>query len=68
MWLILQMRYMPKLKQSCCDWSDQVRSVTKTKKDNDVTEWKGEVNVKNYIELSCPIKSSVVYDENQIEH
>ena len=45
MWLILQMRYMPKLKQSCCDWSDQVRYVTKTKKDNDVTDRIGLVYV-----------------------
>ena len=36
----------------------------KTRKDNDVTNCIGVVYVENEIELSWPIRPSVVYDEN----
>ena len=51
------------MKLSYRDRSDHVQSVTRTKKDNDVTNRIGLVYAKNNIELSGPIEPSVVYDE-----
>ena len=56
---------MPKMKLSCHDWLDQVPSFTKTRHDNDVTDCTYVIYVKNDIELSWSISSSVNYDKNQ---
>ena len=52
MWPIVQVWYTLKLKLSCHDWSHYVQSMTKTKKDNDVTNHIGAIYAKNEIELS----------------
>ena len=50
-----------------CDWLDQVQSMMKTRKDNEVIDCTGVVYIENDIELSWPIGSSVICDKNQIE-
>ena len=55
---------MPKMKLNCHDWLDQVPSFTKTRHDNDVTDCTYVIYVKNDIELSWSISSSVNYDKN----
>ena len=50
----------------CCDRSDQVPFVMKTRQDNDVIDRKGAKYVENDNELLLSIKSSDDYDENQI--
>ena len=43
-----------------------MKSMTKTRLDNDVTDHTSEVYAKNKTKLSWPIRPSIVYDENQI--
>ena len=52
------------MKLSCYVWLNWVRSVTKTRQDNDMTDCIGTIYVENETELSWPIKLGVVYDEN----
>ena len=47
------------------DLFDQVRSVTKTRQNNNMTDWIGVVYVETKIELSWPIGSCGSCDENQ---
>ena len=63
MWPIVQVWYTLKLKLSCHDWSHYVQSMTKTRKDNDVTDHIGAIYAKNEIELSWLIGQGVTYDE-----
>ena len=46
---------IPKTKLSCCDWLDRVRSLIKTRQDNDVIDHMGLDYAKTEIELSGPI-------------
>lgn len=50
---------------SYCAWLDQVEYVTKTRKDNDVTEYTGTIYVKNYTQLLGLIGVGMVCYENQ---
>ena len=45
---------------------DRMRFLAKTKQDSDVTERTSVVYAKNGIKLSWLIRSSVLYEENQI--
>ena len=58
---------MSSLRRNQNSWElfDQVRSMMKTKKDNDVINSIGAFYVENDIELSWLIGPVVVYDENQ---
>lgn len=58
---------MSSLRRNQNSWElfDQVRSMMKTKKDNDVINSIGVFYVENDIELSWLIGPAVVYDENQ---
>ena len=47
---------MPKMTMSCCDLSDWVPFVLKTKQDNNVTYHTSAVYAKNDVKLSWPIK------------
>ena len=62
---IIQMWYIPKIKLSCRDQLDKVRSVMKTKWDNDMIDWIGVVYDKNKIELSWSIRPGVICDNNK---
>lgn len=64
MWLILKTSSTWKTKLSSRDWSN-LRSMTKTKEDNDVTKKTNVVYIKNNIELSWLIWLGVIYEENQ---
>ena len=64
-WPIVQIWYTLIMKVSCQDRSIWVRSVTKFRQKNDVTDCTSVVYAKNKIELSWPIRPSVVCDENQ---
>lgn len=55
---------MPKLKLNYQDLSDQVLSMMKTKKDNDVIDHTSAIYAKTETELSWVIRSSVVCDKN----
>ena len=46
------------------DWLDWVRSMTKTRQDNDLTDCIGVVYTKNEIELLWLIGQGVVCDKN----
>ena len=52
------------MKLRCRDRLDQVKSMTKTILDNDVTDRKIVVYVENETELSWSIGLGVVFDEN----
>ena len=52
------------MKLSCHDQSDQMSFMTKTCQDNDVTDHINLVYAKIEFELSGPIWSFTVYDEN----
>ena len=67
-WLIVQMWSMQKMKLSCHDRSNQVRSMTKSWQDNDVTDHIGLLYVETKTQLSWPIWLSVVCDVNQTGH
>ena len=54
----------PKMKPSCCDRSDLVQFVMKTKQDNDMIDNIGLVYIKTKIELSGHIWPGAVCDEN----
>ena len=54
-----------KTKLSNCDWFDGTRSVTKTNKNNDVTDFIGLVYVKTKIKLLVPTELGVILDENK---
>ena len=56
------MHFMPKIKLSYRDRSNQEQHVTKTKQDNDVTEQTSTIHTENNIELSWPIESGCVYE------
>lgn len=60
------MPFMPKTKLSCCDQSNRVPSVTKTKQDNDVINCTSATHSKNDTEPSWPIRLGANCDENQI--
>ena len=49
------MRSTPKMKLSCCDISNHVPSVTKTRQDNDVTDLISLVYAEIENELSRPV-------------
>ena len=51
MWPIVQLRFTPKMKLNCYDWSDKVRSMTKSKQDNNSTDHIGAVYAEIRIEL-----------------
>ena len=55
---------MLKLKLNCQDLSNQVRSMMKTRHDNNVTNHIGAVNTENETELSWLIRSGAIYDKN----
>ena len=63
-WLMIQMQSMSK-KLSFHERSNQVRSVIKTRQDNNVTHSRSLVYVENNTELSWLIRLSVVYDETR---
>ena len=65
-WPIVQVQYTLITKLNCCDQSNWVPFVIKTKQDNDMTNCKGAVYAKNNIELSWLIGLGVDGDENQI--
>ena len=65
MWVILQVRSTPKLELNCYDWLDKMRSITKTRRDNNVTDCKGVISVKYDTELSRLIGQCAVYDEDE---
>ena len=56
-WPTVQVQFTPKMKLSCCDRSNQVWYVKKTRK--------GATNVENAIELSIPIGSGANCDEKK---
>lgn len=62
--LIIQVQFTPKTNLSCCDWLHRILYVTKTRKDNDVTNRIGAIYDENNIELSLPIGMGADYDEN----
>lgn len=49
------------MKLSYCDRLDQMRSVMKTKHDNDLTDRISAVYIENYTELSRPIRLGTIY-------
>ena len=53
---MLQVRSMPKMKLNCHGQSNKVRSMTKTKKDNDMIDHIGVISTKYYIEMSRVIR------------
>ena len=53
-----------KIKLSCCDRLDRVQSVTKTRQDNDVTNYIGLVYVETEIEFLGLISPSAIRNEN----
>ena len=63
-WPIAQVQFMPKKKLSCHDRSDQVRSVMKTKNDNNVTDPTRVAYAENKMELSRPIGLGVYCDKS----
>ena len=56
---------MLKTKLSCCERSDRVQSMMKTRQGNNMTDRIGIVNAKIEIELLGPIQTGVVSEENQ---
>ena len=60
------MPFTPKTKLSCCDRSNRVPYVTKTKQDNDVINCTSATYSKNDTEPSWPIRLGANCDENQI--
>ena len=56
----------PKPKLNYWDLSDQVRCVTKTRQENDITDCICVVYIEIEIELLGPIESSTVCYQNQI--
>lgn len=58
------MWFTPKMKLSCLDQLNWVWSMTKTRQNNDVKDFKGAIYDEKETELSRPIKSGAVYDEN----
>ena len=63
--MILQVRSTPKLELNCYDRLDKMRSITKTRRDNNVTDCKGVISVKYDTELSRLIGQCAVYDEDE---
>ena len=55
---------MPKTKLNCHDWSNRVRSMTKTRKDNNMTDRTGAIYSKIGTELSWSIEQDVVYHKS----
>ena len=53
-WLIVQVWSMLKSKLNSYDQSSKLRSIKKTKQDNDVTDHKGVISIEYDIELSRP--------------
>ena len=64
---ILQLRFTSKTKLNYHDKSDRVRSVTKIRHNNNVTDRIGTVYAENENELSWPIRQGVVYDKNDTQ-
>ena len=60
---MVQMQSMVKTKLSYNVRSDQVRSVTKTRHDNNVTNCTSAVYVENNTKVSWLIESGVIYDK-----
>ena len=58
------MHSIPKIKLSCHDRLNQIRFVTKTIQDNNVTNHIGLVYAETEIELSGPISLGWVCDDN----
>ena len=58
------MRSTPKTNLRCHDQSDGVRSMTKTKQDNDMIDPIDLVYVETKTKLSGPIWSNAAYEEN----
>ena len=54
------------MKLSCLDWSDWVRSVEKTRQDNDMTDCIDADYAKNKTVQLWSIELGIVYDENLI--
>ena len=54
------------MKLRCHDWSNPVRSMMKTRQDDDIIDHTGVVYAKNKTKLSWPIKPTAFYDENHI--
>lgn len=65
MWLIVQMQSTSKMKLSYHDRLDHVRSVMKTRQDNDVIDFIGLVYTEIEIKLSRPIWPGVVYNKTR---
>lgn len=57
---------MTKMKLNYRDQSDRVMYVTKTKQDNDMTDYIGAVYAENDIEPSGPIKPSAIFHDKWI--
>ena len=57
---------MSKLGLNCYDQSDNIWSIMKSKKDNNVADWKSSIFVEYGTKLSRSIRQCVVYDEDKI--
>ena len=64
-WSIVQVYSMPKMKLNGHNWFDRVRSMTKTRKNNNVSDCTGTVYTEIRIELSWLIGEDMVYHKNQ---
>ena len=64
-WLIVQVRFRPKSELNYHDRLDRMRSITKTRQDNDVINHKGVIFIEYDTELLRPNGHCVVYDEDQ---
>ena len=65
-WPIIQVHSMPKKKLNCHERSDNVWSMKKNRKDNDMTDCTSEVYAEIGIELSWLIGHDVIYHKKQI--
>ena len=63
-WSIIQDRSTLKTKLNCYDWTNKIRSMTKTKQDNDVSGHIGILYPEIRTELWRPIRKVMVNHEN----
>ena len=63
-WSIIQDRSTLKTKLNCYDRTNEVRSMTKTRQDNDVSDRIGVLYPEIRTELSWPIRKVMVNHEN----
>ena len=64
-WLIVQVRFRPKSELNCHDRLDRMRSIAKTRQDNDVIDHKGVIFIEYDTKLLRPNGHCAVYDEDQ---